>query len=113
MCKCISRWAQWKKLVERLHAACGVPLPDIDGDLSTSMVDFPKFSALVEYLKSCCAQPEFHGMVFVRTRMVRRVLPTLSPLIYAYAQTVCLLWNGTKDALDLKWYHNRIPSFLV
>lgn len=60
----------------RLHEACNQPLEDIAMDDTALMASFPKFVALRKYLVHCCNnQPEFHGMVFVRTRLVRNTHP--------------------------------------
>ena len=67
----LHRWRAWRALVGRLHEACQQPLQEIDIDDAALMASFPKYRALCDFLRSRCEQhPEFHGMVFVRTRLV-------------------------------------------
>ena len=57
----------------RLHEACGQPLEEICIEEATLLACFPKFCALRGILKERCEeQSEFHGMVFVRTRLVSK-----------------------------------------
>ena len=67
------------RLVGRLHEACAQPLQDMFFNDAAGMdTAFPKFGALRSILEdSCGRQPEFHGIVFVRTRLVRNVCISL------------------------------------
>ena len=67
----INRWTLWKGLVGRLHGGCGQAIPTIGDEAAAYVASFPKFGALRAYLEERCERElEFHGMIFVRTRLV-------------------------------------------
>lgn len=66
------RWGAWKRLVRRLHEACGQTVQDLCKGKAALLESFPKFCALRGILEDRCErESDFHGMVFVRTRLVR------------------------------------------
>ena len=91
-----------------LHKACGQPLEDIAIDEVAIVASFPKFCALRKLLKRACStQPQFHGMVFVRTRLVSD--PRYCPILCTFFP-LCVEGFSSLDLMPAKL--PRAASFL-